>query len=272
MERAEFRDRAERHLKLAIRHYDNNEAETLPAACLELRMAIECLAYQLVLSYQDEVDMETLEKWQPGKLIDELKEIDEYADKDVSISVKSEEADGPSSKEMRHLGTSNRMDGAWVKKNYAALGNFVHEGTIAQIRSGQSRKDEAVRKKFQEVRREIERVLTGNLWALRIRATVSFFCNCGFKVVRRERLLKKDGRVKCANCGEIVGATLEGEQWKFYLQGVPVKCPHDGCLHETVVPERRIHQGEVIECEGCHSEILIEQRLCAVKGATKDER
>src|SRR5262245_481600 len=74
-------------------------------ACLELRFAIEYLAYSYLDVYGAEISDAALEKWQPRRVIDEMRAIDPHADEPATISIGLEETPGVAASEMHVLGT-----------------------------------------------------------------------------------------------------------------------------------------------------------------------
>ncbi len=87
-----YRPRAREHLARAREDLARGDPYSTLAACLFLRMAIEALAYDLLEAYRAEVDFAAMRKWQPGKVIEELLEIDAGADRGVSLAL--HDADG----------------------------------------------------------------------------------------------------------------------------------------------------------------------------------
>lgn len=94
MSKINFRQRAKRHVETAKMLLDLTENRILPAACLELRLAIECIAYELLQTYDDEVSQGIMATWQPAKIIRELCAIDSTAGLDRTISYAAENTSG----------------------------------------------------------------------------------------------------------------------------------------------------------------------------------
>lgn len=263
----DFRQRAKEHRRISKLHFENDQYNCFPAACIELRMAIECIAYRIFETYADEFTEEFMDTWQPGKLIDELKEIDQFVDQDVTLSVGSDSSDSP--REMHLVGTDRRPKGSWLKESYNALGNFVHERTVAQIKSTASENLQRRKQKFEEIALEVDRILDADLWNLNLKISVSAACNCGFLMTRREGFLIRDGRVKCALCGEIYRVerreTGGDVEWTFYSHPVLVKCPYESCAKTQDIPEKNIRKGFQFCCEHCGQRIRLDSRICAIK-------
>ena len=182
-------------------------------------------------------------------------------DKDITVHI----GVGDAPQEMHLLGTDLRPNASWLKKSYQTLGNLVHERTIAQLKTDKDGRDTRARANFEAILGETERLLSANLWSSNIRVTISVECNCGFKITRRESLLKRDGRVKCAQCGEIVRARLEDDVWRFWLEHGRFTCPYEDCGASQHTPEKNVYEGFKTVCEACNRAIKLENRLSVVR-------
>ena len=65
MPKPQFRPLARNALRRAIKELDSGDADRLPYAALELRKAMECLAYERLLLYRDELPEDKMAIWQP---------------------------------------------------------------------------------------------------------------------------------------------------------------------------------------------------------------
>ena len=223
-------------------------------------MSIECLAYELLQALGDDASHETMETWQPSKLIKELKEIDAAVDQDVSIRIGVEKVRGQSAKEMRNLGTVARLSAQWISKQWNTLGSYLHTPTIKQFKAGRAFDTEQLRVKLESIFPEIDRVLEANLFSIDIRETITVTCNCGFAVKRRESLLEKESPVICTNCGAMLGAEQQNGQWVFFLLFHNYDCP--GCKKKNNFPAQELRDGVEFTCDGCGARVGIERDWC----------
>jgi hypothetical protein len=258
--RINFRARARQHSDAAKRLIQTGDDEMLQPIALRLRMAIECLAYELLQSYQDEVDDGTMETWQPGRLIKELKEIDDSIESDRSLAVGFEEIPGEAAKVMHPLGTDARLKASWINKHWNALGSYLHEPTIRQQKDGRLFNADDARLKIAEVSDEIDRVLASEIFATNLRVNITLTCNCGFTITRRERLLRRDGRVTCANCKGIFGAEESDGVWKFFRLFHDFNCPK--CRANNKFPAEELSDNRQFTCIDCGSEIIVMLDWC----------
>lgn len=260
-----FRHSARQHTQSAKELMATGDDNLLLLAILRLRMAIECLAYELLQSLQDEVDDDTMETWQPGRLIRELKEIDSGIEQDRSISVGVENVQGDTAKEMRSLGTDIRLTAPWINKHWNALGSYLHEPTIKQQKEGKSFNAYSALLLIADVSSEIERVLASTLFATVFKVEVSKTCECGFKMVRREELLRRDGLIVCANCKTIWGANESEKVWEFVRQFHTFPCPK--CKAINHIPAKEIHEDSQLNCADCDAKLVSFLHWCV---RTKD--
>ncbi len=113
-----------------------NQIATTRHACLELRQAIEYLAYQQLEAYLNEVPDDAMRKWTPREVIAQMLEVDPKADKTSTLAIGIEEVPGERSKGMKMLGEDRRVTLKWANRSHNALGNFLHAPTLHQLETG----------------------------------------------------------------------------------------------------------------------------------------
>lgn len=259
-EKIQFRWQAKSHRDVARAYLKTDDDDLLYASALRLRMAIECLAYELLQALGDEVSQDVMETWQPNKLIKELKQIDASVDQDVSIRFGSEKTPGQPAKEMKNLGTDARLSAGWISKQWNALGRFLHVPTIKQSRDEKNVDATKIRQKIQEILPEIDRVLASQIFATNIKATITVTCDCSFEIKRRESLLEKELQVTCASCGAIFGTEKMEDQWKFFHLYHNYACPN--CQKRNSFLAKELKDGVEFTCDGCGALVGIEKDWC----------
>lgn len=260
-EKIQFRWQAKSHRDAARAHLDAGDDDLLFASALRLRMAVECLAYELLQALGDEVSQDAMETWQPSRLIRELKEIDSTVDQDVSIRIGVGKVPGQPSKEMRDLGTDARFSAKWINKHWNALGSYLHAPTIKQQRDGKIFDAAKTRQKIEDILPEVDRILESRIFATNIKATITVTCDCGFEVKRRESLLAKELRVTCAGCGAMLGAEIKDEQWVFFHLYHNFTCPN--CQERNTFKAQELNDGAEFTCDDCGALVGIEKDWCA---------
>ncbi|WP_395004044.1 hypothetical protein [Cypionkella sp.] len=255
-----FRQQAKRHRDVARAYLELGDDDLLYASALRLRMAIECLAYELLQSFGDEVSQNVMETWQPNKLIKELKHIDASVDQDVSIRIGIEKTPGQAAEEMKDLGTDARLSAAWISKQWNTLSGFLHIPTIQQSREGKHFDASKILKKIREILPEIDRVLASRIFATNIKSTITVTCHCGFEIKRRESILEKELQVACANCNIILGAKKTEDQWKFFDLYHNYTCPN--CKKRNDFLAKALKDRVELTCDGCGALVSIEKDWC----------
>lgn len=244
-----FRDRARSHFRTAATFLDTLADENLVYSALHLRLALECLTYEILASLKDDVSDEIMSKWQPSKLIKELKELDDSIDGNRSIEIGMGPDPVTGTEEFRSMGTDRRLSAKWVSKNWNALGSFLHESSVGDLKNGRDRDAASIRKRLIDISKQIGQVLESPLFSLDIKVTVGFECTCGFKIVRRVGHLKHNSEIECPNCiNTWLGEEVDG-QWRFGIYEHRFKC--HTCESLTAFPARHLKDGIEVVCETC---------------------
>ncbi|MES2834095.1 MAG: hypothetical protein V4707_05225 [Pseudomonadota bacterium] len=195
-----YRARARRRLDSARAHLASGEDHQLLYACLEVRLAIESLTYDLVRLYRDDLAPEVLRTWEPHKLFAELLETDPDADAGLTISFAGADGsfDGPDVVEFKE----HRLNAKWASKTHRALGYFLHERLLIELETGKDSDPETLRRKIDESVAEIDLVLKSSGFNLRFRQAPKFACECGETVSRSIARLQSEVAVTCKACGK----------------------------------------------------------------------
>ncbi|MCK1290317.1 hypothetical protein [Bradyrhizobium sp. 30] len=123
-----------------------NELAAPRHVCLELRLAIECLAYQQLDAYLSEVPDHAMRKSTPREVITQMLEVDPKADRTSTIAIGREKEPGQLSDDMRMLGEDRRFTLKWANRSHNALGNFLHVPTLHQLETGSRYDDDEGRR------------------------------------------------------------------------------------------------------------------------------
>lgn len=266
-----FRNSARNHVKAAHEFAAMDEGRGLRAACLELRMAIEALAYDLLQTYNAEVGETAMDKWQPRRVIDELLYVDPNADKTSHIAFGVEEEYGKPAKEMRSLGTDNRFTVKWANKAHHSLGSYLHEPTIAQHKSGKAGQDQKIKKKVEEVLAELEPILASPIWGSNFGVFVTFDCACGFKLKRKQEFFDKGKELSCANCGRFFEYEKTDENWHIQPSTMSFDCPGQDCDERRTIERHEAKLGFETACEKCGETLVVGSHLTVSVKAAKPE-
>jgi hypothetical protein len=113
--------------QLAREHLAHGDAPRLRYACLELRLAIERIAYQKLQLRLGDISIEEVAAWQPKRVMDVLMElVDPALDQDSMLSVAKEGSDGQPVEDFAPLGTTKGVNPKDLGKHWQKLGFYLH--------------------------------------------------------------------------------------------------------------------------------------------------
>lgn len=251
-----YRDRARKHVKAAKEALATTGEDTAQYACLKLRMAIEALTYQVLQAYLAEVPTEAMKQWSPKKVLDEMLEVDPNADQSSTVRIGKQDAPGGPATEMRFLGEDKRFTVKWGNKAHNALGNFLHEPTIAQMERGGDALEDAARRKAAEVLKVLEDILDVPFMQFNMGNYVAITCECGVAVKRKKGALEAGKPFSCGSCRMRYTYELsdDGENYKLRPEQLSYVC--ESCEVESWVYAHQIETQPVVVCQ-CGAKVQI---------------
>lgn len=249
-----YRHEAKKQVAKARELLETSDDEVLRYACLELRMALEMVIYDLLRAYcKRSPDLADLAHWQPRPVLKALIEVDPFADRSPTINYARQGKDhshGP----MKTLGTDNRLRLRDAAKYHHALSNFLHAPVLARVEAGEVTEPTTIRRKCYEVLEDLERVLTSQIWNAVLLDGRTFECECGVKICRTLDNPAKPGELflkelTCRSCGlswlvKIGSATGEPRFRKKYASG---PCPN--CSGTLALPNNQAKDGAHVSCK-----------------------
>ena len=247
-----YRDLARQHLKEAKANHDTDDPVRLRDSALALRMVIEALTYERAYLYKDDLPPDH-KTWQPRKLMEDLLQIDPYADKSISLSFGKKPSAEERAEKMFSLGTENVIGQKTIKEHYDALGSYLHVPTIKQLADDSGHNLKKLRVRCRGILEDLEKILGSPVMRVKMRRTISWVCS-GCKNDIRRCFVKDQGerKVECFNC-EATYILSEDDSgnviWEPHL--VTVKCPNNDCNHEFDIWEKEVKQGTCGVCPSC---------------------
>lgn len=239
----------------ARKELDSGDDARLRYAALELRFAIEAIAYDKAQAYQKELPPKEYATWQPRKLMKVLIEIDPNADKASAISFGIEEEYGKPAKEMRFLGKEDPLTLANIKKHYDALGSYLHMPTLEQINKGIGTDNIKLRERCNTVIIIITEVLESRVFNITIGNFAEVSCSrCNAKIRRRIPLGQSKTEANCFECGApYIVTDIGNSQVEWTRKGEHVPCPNPNlqCKEEFFLFADQIKPGTKLRCDGC---------------------
>jgi transcription elongation factor Elf1 len=252
-----FRNHARQALEQAKTQLAGDAPGRLRYAALELRLALEALAYDTAQSFEEELPESAYEQWQPHRLVETLVEVDPGADRTVRVAFREEGCDD---QQWLDGGTEWRTPLEVLEKFYHSLGSLLHVATLTQMRKGKGFNEAKAGKLCGDVVAELERVLASRVWNVRFQNRVTFNCCRCQKLVVRSVPSDLDRVVaKCRDCGAAheVKNGPGGKQCTALGQDVPCL----KCHHVTFLFEDEIKQGARWACSKCGAELLLVLRV-----------
>ena len=223
--------------------------DSIRYACLELRMAIEHLFYDLIPLYADEVPTDILKKWQPRQVIEALTDCDPHVQDDGRLGI----LDDQSQLVMLHetKGVTKRL----IKDYWHKLGSYLHapmaatgtdwtgislflQGTISTLRAYGDERVMANLGKFAQ-----------------------FECVCGRRIKRNFEALKIKPVVVCPDvaCGAIWNYSEKDGLAVFEPSQASYVCPQ--CNTINFFEARFAINGTAITCCECETKVCLTERL-----------
>lgn len=244
------------HLEKAKRLVEG-DYDSLRYAVLELRYGIECLVYELLPGYAEELSDEVREAWKPSEILQEMVSCNPGLPNTVSLAMAF---DGPDRKPgpAVHLGTQTGIAPKSLLKDYSRLGSFLH----ARKPDGNPHDEGKLRRSVEKVISSLERYRSDTIisnFAKRHR----FPCqSCGREILRRLGAFDLDPFVRCPNknCRAVHERIVEeGDEYRFRMARENFKC---ACGTGSFFDLHVLQPGVRIKCRGCSKVFIL--RLAVV--------
>lgn len=212
-----FRQYAKEHVERAKILLDGDGHELI-YACLELRLAIEALAYDVLQNYAEGVDQSidaAYAQWQPSKVLEHLRSYDELADVSVRFELTMfDETGHPRIGSPSVVGLDERFTAEWASKAHRSMGSFLHQRTVSQVKKGRKIDKVVLRREASRVMDRLEPIVNSATYGSRQDFRFGFTCeNCGGELIvpGASILLQARTRAHCSTCGAAweVGPTDE---------------------------------------------------------------
>lgn len=258
----DYRMRARGHVDSAKNLLAVSTVDHTIYACLKLRMAIEALAYERLQTYLQEAPNGAIEKWTPRDVLRELLEIDPYSDSSSILYAGIEDGSDMPSSDMQFMGGEHRFNIKWANASHNALGNFLHEQTLAQAYVGPVSQDKMA-VKAEKIIEELERVLASTVFCSNIGVFHDWACACGHVLRRKEEFLKDNQEIVC-RCKRIYKVSVKEGEFRVKLSQISFECPN--CKIKNYVDRHLIGHGVRVTCVSCSSSYEVRQgfALCPI--------
>ncbi|SIS68736.1 hypothetical protein [Neptunomonas antarctica] len=240
------------HYEKAKSLLDIGDLQSLRYACLELRYFIEAHVYQQLLAGAKEIPKTIIETWQPNKAIKLLSTFDDLADKDLHLSIFSEDG------ELKDTITYNNIAIKDLNKLYNSLGSYLHLPMPKKL-AGYS----IDKKKVVKIFDQLSKLTTGNLMV--VKGNYEYFsCEaCGKNILYTEHYAKSNESISCQDdsCRTDHAIKITDNSVSFGAKYV-FEC--GVCHDETSVFFSKIEDRYKFKCNHCTTEYTFEMVLRGV--------
>lgn len=245
---------------------DSESKEDLKYAALELRFAIEEIAYQKLAMRLKKMSPKELESWQPGRVIKQLAElVDPNLKSDSTIFLGLEDENGNQPNELNELGRTIGVNYKELEKHWHKLGSYLHRRMPDIDAKGHVQmKDNIITKEYaEEVIEYIEELSSTHFDAFLSREII-FECNyCKKSIVMSQFAITDQTVVQCRNpnCGMEYIVFCKDEKFVYNPNVVFFECNSCGDKNDVNIAALKRIPLEIpvsvqcsIVCKTCKSE------------------
>ena len=265
--------RTEPNIQRAREHLDSNDGSRLRYACLELRLALESIAYQKLQLRLDKITIEEIGAWQPKRVMERLMElVDEHLTEDSVLRVAPEGPDGKADDaDFVTLGSNKGINPKDIGKHWFKLSSFLHTKVPKKKGDIQKPLNEAeLRKYIEEVISYIEDV-TSSQFDSHFSENVTFKCNkCSQSIVRNSNLVKYGDIVQFQNpnCNTSYIANIQNGNFTFKNYKLHFDCRE--CKQRNYIEANDLlnlekHKLQSVTCVNCETQYHVRWALELIK-------
>ena len=233
--------------------------DTLRYVALELRLALEFITYDRAQAYQEELPQELYGTWQPNKLMLTLIEIDPHADQTSSMSLGLQDTQGAPSEDLNFLGTDNALSLETIKRNYSALGSYLHSPTQKQQNETGGPRFDKLRTRAEHLIEALDKVLSSEIWNVKFGPRLTLQCSwCGRDIVRRVKAEDSEWRIRCLSCGGLHDTTKDKDKRvRTRPLQTQIKCLNGTCGESFFIGTHQVHESAHFACPACsHAHVI----------------
>lgn len=261
--------RIEPYIERVREHLESEAPHRLRYACLELRYALERIAYHKLRNRLDKVSPEEISAWQPNRVMKILMElVDEHIDRDYTLQIAEEIKPGVVSE--KGFSTLGKVKGISPRKfggHWHKIGYYLH------VQKPKEKGDMPVEPDAEELKPYLEEVLryveeineTGFDAHFSLNATLKC-CECKQKIVRNLKLLENGTVVQCQNpnCDASYIIRIKNDETCYDPYQIPLDCKN---CNETMYFEANIflkmkHDEYIlVSCDKCDARHVVDWNL-----------
>lgn len=175
-------------------------------AALELRLAIEVIAYEKLRLYAPRLPASVLAKWQPPQAFRALEEYEPGSTQSFRLRIARETEYGVAGNEWHDMGEHRAFKLNWLRKTYNKLGSLIHHrapGFDGDAEVASIADPDRLRAELRAILAEVARVASSQIHSS-IVTVFEFHCVvCGAPILRNEKGARETERADCLQreCG-----------------------------------------------------------------------
>ncbi len=237
---------------------DNEDSQRY--ACLQLRMAIEHLYYELIPLYEAELPTDIRKNWQPKEIMKALLECDPHVEEGVKNLVLFDESPDGSVGNAMPMGSQTGVTLKLIKDYYHWLGFYLHAPIDGKAVN--------VEKLSKDLRKLVEELTaySDDRFLFNVATKLHLECEfCGHAFQRKVSSLEANKFFQCTNadCRAVYECLkIEDSTVNFRPVMHPVRCPN--CDTEQFFPQHALQPDQRIKCDKCEAAFDIRMRPCLV--------
>jgi len=227
-------------------------------ACLELRIALEKIAYEKLKVRLKKIAPEEIDVWQPNQVLKVLRELtDDKIEESYTISVASET--GGTAQQFMAIGSNKGVSIPKLTKYWHKLGSNLHADMPQRNEEESTERQEKLEEFLREVIDYVKTISDSTIEA-HFSMDVTFDCMKCEKIITRNKDLLNDKQiVQCQNpnCIESYITHINDSVYTFERNGIDMKC--EKCGYEILISANALLEtpyspyipGKDLECPEC---------------------
>lgn len=250
----------DRALKLLATFSD----EDLAYCALELRFAIEAVAYDKLRTYATRLPADLLETWQPPQAMKALAEFEPHAVSNFRLRIALEKEPGVPGDDWGDLGEHRTFELQWLRRAYNKLGSYLHlpsPKSSVKIETQGPGYIAKLRRDLQAIADTLAPIVASTIDGTMAEIT-QFPCQaCGATIIRNVKGLEATRSARCLqdNCrAEHFGEFDAEGNLTVRLIATDFECQK--CAHPTTIQNRHLDVGYSWTCEKCKTQHTIMER------------
>ena len=253
----QYRELAKDLLQDAERSLSDGTDDGLLLCALKLRQTMEALTYAKAQRYEEDLGPKEMRKWQPRQMMHRMLEVDPIADRPVRLEVEVSEGEGAAIK-FKELASDTPISLEDLKKNYDALGSFLHVPTMQSIEQKGWHSKTKLRRRCVALAETLRKAVESN-WTLRLSSSVQFDCHrCGQSMRRHLDCTMESRTVACWHCDASYLLThSDGNELDRKPLVELVACANKSCAGKMPVWRNDLKYGASFTCETCGVKTMI---------------